>query len=127
MAKGNIKLLMVEDEKDLAEIYSLQMKMSGIDVIIALNGTEALDYLQKEKFDIVLLDLFMPDVDGFAVLKKIRSDAKLKNQAVYAWSNLTQNKQVELAKKCGATGFLIKSEYTPKTLVAKVLELINKK
>ena len=93
------KILMIEDEKDLAEIYSLQMKMSGIDVVIAQNGAEALDILSKQSFDLVLLDLLMPEVDGFEVLKKIKGDSKLKKNKVYAWSNLTQKKQIDLASK----------------------------
>ncbi len=121
------KILMIEDEKDLAEIYSLQMKMSGIDVVIAQNGAEALDILGKQSFDLVLLDLLMPEVDGFEVLKKIKGDSKLKKNKVYAWSNLTQKKQIDLASKCGADGFLIKSEYTPSSLVAKVNELLKSK
>ncbi len=121
------KILMIEDEKDLAEIYSLQMKMSGIDVVIAQNGAEALDILSKQSFDLVLLDLLMPEVDGFEVLKKIKGDSKLKKNKVYAWSNLTQKKQIDLASKCGADGFLIKSEYTPSSLVAKVNELLKSK
>jgi len=127
MANSKAKILMIEDEKDLAEIYSLQMKMSGIDVTIAPNGVEALSILQKQSFDLVLLDLLMPDVDGFEVLKKIKGDSKLKKNKVYAWSNLTQKKQIDLANKCGADGFLIKSEYTPSSLVAKVNELLKSK
>ena len=118
---------MVEDERDLAEIYSLQMKMSGIDVVVAINGTEALDNMRKQNFDLVLLDLLMPDVDGFEVLKQIKTDSKLKKFKVYAWSNLTQKKQIDLANKCGADGFLIKSEYTPSSLVVKVNELLKSK
>ena len=127
MAKTKVKILMIEDEHDLAEIYSLQMKMSGINVVVASNGVEALDTLQKQDFDLVLLDLLMPDVDGFEVLKKIKGDSKLRKFKVYAWSNLTQTKQIDLAKKCGADGFLIKSEYTPSSLVAKVNELLKAK
>jgi len=127
MADKKLKVLMIEDERDLAEIYSLQMKMSGIDIIVASTGVEALNILKKEKFNLVLLDLFMPEVDGFEVLKKIRADQSLNKLNVYAWSNLTQQKQIDLAKKCGATGFLIKSDFTPKTLVDKVNELVKNK
>ncbi|MFA6421866.1 MAG: response regulator [Candidatus Buchananbacteria bacterium] len=126
MAEKKVKILMVEDETDLAEVYSLQMKMSGIDVTIARNGADALSFIQKQKFDLVLLDLFMPDMDGFEVLQKLTADPKIKKQTIYAWSNLTQKKQIDYAIKCGATDFLIKSDYTPKTLVEKVMELINK-
>lgn len=127
MATSKIKILMIEDEHDLAEIYSLQMKMSGIDVLVASNGTEAMDILGKQSFDLVLLDLLMPEVDGFEVLKKIKGDSKLKKNKIYAWSNLTQKKQIDLANKCGADGFLIKSEYTPSSLVEKVKGLLKTK
>lgn len=118
---------MIEDEHDLAEIYSLQMKMCDIDVTVAPSGAEALEILKKGKFDLVLLDLFMPNVDGFEVLKKLRNEIGFKGCPVYAWSNLTQKKQIALAMKCGADGFLIKSDYTPKGLVDKVSEIIKKK
>ncbi|MFA6919357.1 MAG: response regulator [Patescibacteria group bacterium] len=125
MATIKTKILMIEDERDLAGIYSLQMKMSGINVVLASNGAEALEILQKQSFDLVLLDLLMPDIDGFEMLRQIKGDNKLKKNKVYAWSNLTQKKQIELAKKCGADGFLIKSEYTPSSLVEKVNELLK--
>ncbi len=125
MANGKIKILMVEDEKDLAEIYSMQMRMLDIEVTIAYDGAQAFDFMQKDLYDLVLLDLFMPEVDGFEVLKKIRQNPKYKSAKIYAWSNLTQKKQIELAKNCGATDFLIKSDYTPKTLAEKVKELVS--
>jgi len=119
------KILIIEDERDLADIYSLPMKTAGMDVTIVFNGVDALDVLHKREFDLVLLDLFMPDMDGLEVLQKIRADAKFKNLKVYVWSNLTQQKQIEAAQKNGATGFLIKSDYTPKTLLEKVQGLLK--
>jgi len=76
---------------------------------------------------LVLLDLLMPEVDGYQTLKEIKQDPKYKQVSIYVWSNLTQKNEVALAKRLGADGYLVKSDYTPSKLLAKVIELLNAK
>jgi len=126
MPGGKYKIAIVEDEKDLAEIYNLKMNMEGIETIVIHDSTKALDVLRQSKPDLVLLDILMPDINGFQLFEKIKADKDLKKLRVYIWSNLTQKRDREKAEKLHVDGYLIKSDYTPATLVDKVKELLKK-
>ncbi len=71
------KILIVDDEPALVKVFSIKLRVSGYEVITALNGQEALDLIKAEHPDIVLLDVIMPGMDGFEVLRKLRSFSKL--------------------------------------------------
>ncbi len=115
---------MLEDELDLADIYGLKLKEFFYLEIIS-SGKGALEMIKKIRPDFVLLDLMMPEVDGFEVLVQVRKDKDVKNTLIYAWSNFTQKKELEQAKKVGADGYLIKSDYTPSSLLEKVKEILK--
>lgn len=126
MAGKNKKIALIEDEKDLAEIYGLKLKMSGIETVIINDSLKALEILKRELPDLVLLDIMMPELDGFELFAKLRQDKSLGGIKVYIWSNLTQKKDQEKAQKLRVDGYLIKSDYTPATLAEKVKELLKK-
>ncbi|HNP74903.1 MAG TPA: response regulator [bacterium] len=121
------KILIVEDEPELASIYSMMMDHAGLKVDVARDGAEAIEKIRRINPDLVLLDLLMPEVDGYQTLKEIKQDPKYKQVSIYVWSNLTQKNEVALAKRLGADGYLVKSDYTPSKLLAKVIELLNAK
>lgn len=125
MAKLKFTVALVEDEKDLAEIYNMKMKLDGIDTIVINDSTLALDILKEKKPDLVLLDIMMPDVDGFQLYTQMKKVKELSKCKVYIWSNLTQKKDKEKAEKLKVDGYLIKSDYTPAALSAKVKELLK--
>ena len=81
---------------------------------------------KKNTPDLILLDLLMPDIDGYEFLDRIKNFPNRKGIHIYAWSNLTQQKDINLAKQKGVDGFLIKSDYTPKKLAEKVTEILKK-
>lgn len=118
-------ILLVEDEKDIAQMFSLLLKENGFKVTIAENGLVALKKIKEEKPNLVLLDLVIPEIDGYQILREVKSDSALKNILIYVFSNLTQDKEIEGAKKLGADGYLIKSDYTPKKLVEKIKEILK--
>ncbi len=123
MADASKKIFIVEDEKPLAQVLTLKLERSGFDVRVAVNGQEALDVLAKEKFDLVLLDLVMPKVDGFGVLKELkkRGDAT----KVIVLSNLSQEEDAKKAKELGAQAFFIKSNTPIADIVEKVTALFE--
>lgn len=125
MAKSNLKVALIEDEKDLAEIYSMKMNLDGLVTVVINDSTQALEILKKEKPDLVLLDIMMPDMDGFELFKQMRKDKNLAKTKVYIWSNLTQKKDKDQASKLKVDGFLVKSDYTPQELSGKVKELMK--
>ncbi|MFA5020447.1 MAG: response regulator [Patescibacteria group bacterium] len=127
MAQSSKKIALIEDEKDLAGIYNLKLQMDGINTVVINDSLKALEVLRREKPNLVLLDIMMPDLNGFELFAKIKKDHNLKDVKVYIWSNLAQKREQDQAKKMKVDGYLIKSDYTPSTLSAKVRELLGKK
>lgn len=114
------KILLIEDEPDLVDIFSAALTKDGFAVEILNNGLDIVKHLKNIKPDLVLLDLVMPKKDGYQVLKEIKCDEAVKNTLVYVFSNLTQKDEIAKAKKLGAKGFLVKSDYTPSKLAEKI-------
>lgn len=120
------KIALIEDEKDLAEIYNLKLQMDGIDTVIINDSTTAIEILKKEQPILVLLDIMMPDINGFELFGKIKAEPELQKLKIYIWSNLTQRKDKDLATKMKVDGYIVKSDYTPATLSEKIKELLAK-
>lgn len=119
------KVALIEDERDLAEIYDMKLKMDGILTVVINDSSLALEILKKEKPSLILLDIMMPDIDGLSLFVQIKKEKELKGSKIYIWSNLTQKKEKERAAQLKVDGYLIKSEYTPATLSQKVKELLK--
>lgn len=115
-----IKILIAEDEKAIGSALNLKLNHEGFEAKVAFNGKEALSLLESEKFDLLILDLIMPQLDGFGVLKEIK--AKGIKTPVMVISNLSQTADISKAKDLGAVDFLIKSD----TPVAEIVEKIKK-
>lgn len=126
MTSAKYKVVIIEDEPDLAEIYKIKMKIDGIDAIVVNESSKALEVLKKELPDLILLDLMMPEIDGFKLLNLIKADPQLKKIKIYIWSNLTQKKDKDRADSFKVDGYLVKSDFTPAALSDKVKELLQK-
>ncbi len=126
MASKKYKVVIIEDEPDLAEIYKMKMAMDGIDAVVVNESSKAMEVLKREMPDLVLLDVIMPEIDGFKLYGMIKADAQLKKIKVYIWSNLTQKKDKDHADSLKVDGYLVKSDFTPATLSGKVKELLQK-
>lgn len=108
-------------------MYKVKFENEGYQVATAADGTAGLAAAFKEKPDCILLDIIMPKMDGFAVLKKLRDNEDTKKTAVILLTNLGQDEDVARGKELGAIGYLIKANNTPSEVVAKVKELLNNK
>ncbi len=114
------KVLIIEDEGTMSRVLSLKLEKQGYEVDIANDGKEGIEHVSKNKYNCIVLDLMMPNVDGFEVLKTIRSkDKKIK---VIVVSNLSQEEDVERAKGLGATEYFAKVD----TSLSAIVEFINK-
>lgn len=101
------KILVVDDEIDFLEMVRMRLQANDYDVVTAMNGKEALEKVNSEKPDAVLLDILMPGADGIDTLKKIRTDdQKLPIFLITAFSN---EERFKLANKFNASGFIIKT------------------
>src|SRR3972149_1329241 len=89
--RGWGKLLIVEDDNFVSELYDHQFSKNGFATSLAGDGEVALDLIKKEKFDVVLLDIMIPKIDGVEVLKRLKADANTKDMAVIILSNLGQD------------------------------------
>jgi DNA-binding response OmpR family regulator len=125
-----IKIFIVEDNADIREIYRLRLETAGFQVVTSENGLDFLTRIQDEKPNLILLDLMMPEMDGYSVLKSMRENLEnpeLKNIPVVIWSNLGEDEDVMKALNLGATYYLRKSDYQGDDLISKVKEILNEK
>ncbi len=123
------KIFIVEDNKDLLEIYRLRFEVAGFQVVTSETGLDFLTKFNEEKPDIVLLDLMLPEMDGFSVLSSLKDNFEssvLKNVPIVVWSNLSEDSDITKALKGGATMYLRKSDYDGDDLVEKVKDILNK-
>ncbi|MFH1292152.1 MAG: response regulator [bacterium] len=113
------KILIVEDEEPMARALVLKLNKEGYEAISAENGAKALEVLDKEKFDLILLDLMMPKLDGFGVMAEMKK-RKIKIPVIVS-SNLSQESDFKKAKEMGAKDFFVKSD----TPLVQVIEHIK--
>ena len=117
------KILIIEDEKPLSKALQLKLQGSEFEVDFAFNGQDGLDKLKAQSYDLVLLDLVMPVLDGFSVLENIKKE-KI-SSSVIVLSNLGQESDREKVEKLGAKGFFVKSNTPISDLVDHVNELLK--
>ena len=127
MTNKNQKIMLIEDEKDLADVFALKFRSEGLEPIIINDGAAALAAIIREKPALVLLDLMIPEVDGFSILASINKEKINPKPLIYVWSNLTQKKDMDLVGKMNINGYLIKSDYTPSALAKKIKDILAKK
>lgn len=119
------KILLVEDDSFLIDIYSTKLKESGFSVEVASEGDEAVRRVKEDIFDLVLLDIVMPKLDGWEILRQIKAESKLKELKVIIISNLSQKEEVEKGMNLGAEKYLIKAHYTPSEVVKEIKEVLG--
>jgi DNA-binding response OmpR family regulator len=124
MPKNNIKkILIAEDERSIAKALQIKLSLSGFEVEVVANGEEALKLIKDNNFDLLLLDIMMPKMDGFSVMEAMK---KLKNKTpVIILSNLSQEDDAERARALGAVDFFIKSNTPLADIVDKVKKFLK--
>ena len=122
----NKKIIIAEDEPVLIEMYRLYFERAGYEVLKASNGRECIDFVKNEKPNIILLDILMPKVDGWEVLKQLKTDPETKKIPILVFSNLGQTQEIQKGLDLGADDYVIKSNMTPKELLEKVEGMITK-
>ena len=120
--KGGRKILIVEDEKPLAHALALKMQHEGFDPHVALHGMEGLAEALTGIFEIILLDLIMPELDGFSLLQQLRAKGVL--TPVIVLSNLGQDEDKAKAKALGAADYFVKANTPIADIVKRVKSII---
>lgn len=121
------KILIIEDEKILAEMYRDKFSQAGFKVIGAFDSEEGLKLAKKEKPDLILLDILLPKENGIAFLKKWKALPKVSSIPVVAFSNFDDPETKREAEELGAKEYLIKSNYEPKDIVKRVNNYLKKR
>lgn len=119
-------ILIVEDDLDLVDMYKEKMKNAGFRVLSATDGRKALQRT-KEIPDLILLDILMPKLNGFEVLKKIKKEPATKNIPVIVLTNVgseSVNSDEKLAMSLGASAYVVKSLNTPEEVLSKIKSIL---
>jgi DNA-binding response OmpR family regulator len=127
LSKFKSKVLLVEDDKMLADMYVTKFSKEGMEIMKADDGAKGLEMAKKEKPDLILLDIIMPKLDGFAVLKELKKDPGMGGTHILLLTNLGQSEDVEKGKQLGADDYFIKANHTPAEIVEKVKYLLSNK
>lgn len=115
------KILVVEDETDARQIFQDILTDAGFDVKVAADGQEALKLMTENKFDLVLLDIIMPNMDGVQTLAEAKKfPGKYGDMKVVMLSNIGGDVAIDKAMKLGADGYMLKSETEPEDLISLV-------
>ena len=120
-------VLIIEDDQTIAGMYQKKFELEGFAVTLAGDGEAGLASAKVTPPAIILLDIIMPKMDGFATLQALKADATTKSIPVILLTNLGQNEDVTKGTKLGAIGYLIKAQLTPAEVVSKVREALGKK
>lgn len=118
-------ILFIEDESALQKTFSESLGPEGYSIISALDGESGLKMAQTKKPDLILLDLILPKLHGFEVLKKLKEDAATKNIPIIILTNLESVENVDKALELGATTYLVKTKYTLSEVIAKIKKALE--
>lgn len=121
------KILIIEDEEVLLDVLKVKLLKEGYQVETAKNGEEGWQKIKQQKPDLILLDIVMPKMDGYEVLKKMHDNKFLKNIPVIIISNSGQPVEIDKALELGAVDYLIKAQFSPDEVLTKVNQALNKR
>lgn len=118
------KILIAEDEAFMRRMLAMKLKKAGYETIEAVDGEEALTKL-KDGCDLVLLDIAMPEMDGFEVMEAMQKDGKMKKILVIVLSNLGQEEDIKKGKALGAKDYVVKTDISLSEVVEKVKKYLK--
>jgi DNA-binding response OmpR family regulator len=120
------KILLIEDDVFLSNIYSKKFESEGFEMLIALDGEKGLKLALSKEPDLILLDLLLPGLNGFEVLKALRKDERAKKIPVILLTNLSQKEDIEKGLALKADDYLIKTHFMPSEIVEKIKKFLGK-
>lgn len=120
-----MKILIIDDEKLLLDLYHDILVENGFEVIMTSNCKEGLELAKKEIPDVILLDILMPEINGFDAAKILKSDDLTKNIPIYLLTNLPEESSYDKAKELGVAGYMMKAMTEPSKLSKEMKKLKN--
>lgn len=116
---NNKKILLIEDDATQVMMYSVEFENFGYKLLVANKGKDGIDLANKEKPDLILLDMLLGDMEGIEVLKTIKNDPKTKDLKVVVMSNFSKKGIEQDCRQAGAFDFWSKSQFVPREIVTK--------
>lgn len=124
-ATKKIKILLVEDEPLIVEMYKTRLEKEGFEIFCEDQGSKVLELLPNFKPDLILLDIILPELDGFSLLEEIKKQPQYQKTPVFLLTNLGQDSDLKRGQELGAQGYLVKSKFTPSDVVNKIKETLK--
>lgn len=126
MEKNNQKkILIIEDDDFLRSLAVTKLEKSGFTVVMASDGKSGLDMTVSESPNLVILDLMLPVMTGFDVLRALRNEPSTKSMQVLVFSNLGDEKDMKTCMEMGVSDYMVKSNFTLDELVEKVTGIVK--
>lgn len=120
------KILITEDDETLARMYKKKLEVGGYTVVVAYDGEEGVKMAKSEKPDLMLLDIMMPRLDGFGVVKELKSKTETKDIPIIILTNLgTSDMFIDEAKILGVEAYLVKYKTSSTEVLEKVKEILG--
>lgn len=124
------KILIIEDDTNLSDLYQAKFSMEDFAVVVANDGDQGIEMSVSEKPNIILLDILMPNVNGFEVLRQLKTHPETKDVPVIVYTNLgttDADEKRELAFSLGAADYLVKALHEPESIVQRVNAILKPK
>lgn len=125
MAKQKVKILLIEDDAFLSSMYTTKFELENFEVVCAEDGEKGVKCALEVNPRIILLDIILPNMNGFEVLQKIKENSSTKEIPVILLTNLSQKSDIDKGMSLGAVDFLIKAHFTPSEVVDKVKKVLK--
>jgi DNA-binding response OmpR family regulator len=113
-------IYIIEDDPMISQMYQIKLEASGYDIKAFLNGMEGLEFTRENPPDLLLLDIMLPQLDGFSILKELRASPKTKEIPIIILTNLGTDEDKKKGKEYGATDYIVKANFTPAEVQAKI-------
>jgi len=119
------KVLLIEDDEFIRDLYKRQLDMCDMFTYAFSNGTDGLKSTEENQYDLILLDIMLPGMNGLDVLRSLKATDATKNIPVIMVSNLGQDAVVKEGFALGAIGYLIKATFTPDQIVQEITKIFD--
>lgn len=119
-------ILIIEDDDFFRELIRKKLASKDFNFLEAVNGEAGIEIMKEKKPDLVLLDLLLPNMDGFEVVAQIKSDTGIASIPIIVLSNLGQKEDIDRALKLGASDYLIKSQFDIDQVIEKITTILEK-
>lgn len=119
------KILIIEDEKILSEMYTEKFQQAGFEVFSSVKAEEGLEVAKREKPDLIILDMLLPTGDGISFLQRLREENEISMTPVVVFSNFDDPEKKKAAFRLGVKDYLIKTNHTPREIIEKIKTILD--